>query len=127
MDSTLFFSPLYQIDEYSHPQRCSGHCTLCLSTVCGVTIDYSFREYDWNWLRRLLGLQIVEDGGDKSSTVQFGAGIFQDCPLLTTITMHPWKWCDLLSAMDSPTPDNCNFRYKFLRKSQNQLVQYRRR
>ena len=68
MDSTLLFSPLYQIDEYSDPRRCSGrviNCTLCLSTVLGVTIDYAFREYDWNWVRRLLGLQIVGDGGDK--------------------------------------------------------------
>ena len=71
----------------------------------------------------------------KSSTVQFGDDVFDLCPSLSTIKVYPWVLPRLFAAMDGRTTvmngptavDASNFRYKFLRKSQHQLAQFRRR
>ena len=45
-----------------------GDCSKLLTVTLPPNlpwIDYSFREYEWNGVRRLLGLQIVGDDDDK--------------------------------------------------------------
>ena len=63
----------------------------------------------------------------KSSTVQFGRNNFAFCPSLSTIKVYPWVLPRLFAAMNGPTTDASNFRNKFLRNSQYQLTQFRRR
>ena len=67
----------------------------------------------------------------KSSTVQFGDHAFDHCLSLSwegaTIKVYPWVLPRLFAAMNGLTADASNFRYKFLRKSQHQLAQFRRR
>ena len=70
----------------------------------------------------------------KSSNVQFGDHVFVLCSSLSTIKVYPWVLPRLFAATDGRTyvmqgltTDDSNFRYKFLRKSQHQLAQFRRR
>ena len=111
------------------PVRIIETCAFCgCSALRHIDLSENITEIRQNAYTECIRLETITI---KSSTVQFGDHAFDHCLSLSwegaTIKVYPWVLPRLFAAMNGLTADASNFRYKFLRKSQHQLAQFRRR